>query len=159
MLEIRQAAYSDLALIVSWTTKLHTHEDDGSIEVHENFSDNLFLWLKNELENSNSLFLIACDGATPMGFISGTSSINDNGLLKHSLKGIVQILWVEKPFRKMGVASQLLQSLTHCFQETGINYLECSYTLKNKLGRNFWLQNGFVENSITARKLLSAPAS
>lgn len=154
MKTIRQAMPDDLERITGWTIQLHHHEDDHCFEQHDNFNKNIEKWLKTEMENSNSLFLIAEFNKQPVGFIFGSARINDNGLLKNSITGVVQILWIDAHCRSQGIAKLLLKAISDCFTEIGIDYLECTYTLKNQLGRQFWQSQGFKETSATARKKL-----
>ena len=151
----RQATINDLDIITHYTFKLHQHEDDGIIAPHVDFLSNLKKWLSAELNNSRSLFLIAQQNAIPIGFIGATSILNDNGFLANPIKGVIQLLWVEDNYRKNRIAKNLVDEIEQCFRKIGIEYVECTYTVQNRLASSFWDKRGYEENSITARKFIS----
>lgn len=153
-LEYRQAQETDIDLLVNFTNLIHCHEDDGQIPTHQHFLKNLKKWLLIEIENPQSLIIIASKKAQPVGFILATTVVNDNGFLDYPLKGIIQLLWVEPKFRGGAIANELVTQVEVCFKENQIRYVECSYTVNNKLGANFWTKKGYLKNSITARKFL-----
>lgn len=151
---LREASESDLDIITQYTIKLHQHEDDNRIKPHQDFIVNLERWLSSELTNPRSLFLIATQDAVPVGFIGATSIINDNGFLASPMKGIIQLIWVEPDYRKQGLAELFVDEIEHCFKELGIEYVECSYTIKNVHAKHFWTKMNYEQNSITARKFM-----
>lgn len=151
---IRQATAIDLKTITQYTLELHQHEDDGTIQAHQNFYLNLKKWLSTELANPRSLFLMAEKDNNPIGFIGATSIINDNGFLASPIKGVIQLLWVEPEFRNNHIANKLVDEVEHCFNEIGIEYVECSYTASNQLAEAFWEKHGYKKNSVTSRKLI-----
>jgi ribosomal protein S18 acetylase RimI-like enzyme len=153
--EIIQANTEDLDLITRWTTALHQHEDDGELPTHPHFSQNLKKWLELEINNNNTLFLIARIDQEPVGFIAGTSIINDNGLIAAPLKGFIQLLWIDENYRKNNIAQQLLQAIEDCFKSIGIAYIECQYTQKNQLANQFWQAQGYNKTAVVARKVIS----
>ncbi|WP_444994896.1 GNAT family N-acetyltransferase [Aliikangiella sp. IMCC44359] len=154
MSEIRQAVQQDLKLIVNWTIKLHQHEDDGVLPVSDDLSEKLTQWLTKEMQNPNCLFLVAEVNQQPIGFIMACSIINDNGFLKSQIKGLIQLLWVDEKYRKSTVGKSLVNEILTCFKEINISHVECSYTANNQLAKNFWQSIGFIESSMTARKVL-----
>ncbi len=153
--DIAQVTAEDIDLITRWTIALHQHEDDGKLKPHQHFEKNLKKWLSLEIDNNNSLFLLALIKQKPVGFIAGTSIINDNGLIAAPLKGFIQLLWVEEPFRKQKIAHSLLESIENCFLSIGIEYIECQYTKKNNLAHQFWQDKGYKANALIARKIIA----
>jgi ribosomal protein S18 acetylase RimI-like enzyme len=158
---IRQASKKDLELITRFTIQLHHHESDNEITSHENFEVNLGKWLALEIENPNSLMLIADLKSSeasnqPIGFISATSVINDNGFLRDPIKGVIQLLWVDKKYRTRKIAYSLVKNIEACFSNLGIKYVECSYTHQNSLAENYWAKCGYKKTSITARKIFKS---
>ncbi|MET1255030.1 GNAT family N-acetyltransferase [Aliikangiella maris] len=156
MHSIRQANLTDLQQITQWTIALQQHEDSGELVLHEHFQLNIQRWLENEFANPNSLFLVAQNIDKPVGFILASSTINDNGLLKLQLKGIIQLLWVDPAYRHQQHARNLVNQVIACFQEIGIEYAECTYTANNQMAHQFWSSMGFAPCAISARKLFSA---
>jgi len=158
-INIREATQNDLDLIVQFTLSLHAHEDDGEITASEHFADNLSKWLLVEINNPQSLFLIAekensKKNDSAVGFIGAASVINDNGFLTNPAKGLIQLLWVEEKSRKSKVAGNLVKEIEHCFKQVGIEYVECNYTCVNNLAEKFWDGLGYNKHSITARKFI-----
>lgn len=153
-MNIRQCIYEDLDTIVRFTLKLHLHEQDNELLPHPKFESNIKRWITTELNNTNSLLLIAQDNQQPTAFIAATSIINDNGFLAEPIKGIIQLLWVEEPFRHLKIAENLLAQVEACFIESGIKYVECNYTASNGLAKSFWDKSGYHQISSTCRKLL-----
>lgn len=151
---IRQANPRDIDVIFQYTIALHQHEDDGEIPPHKHFTINLKKWLLSELNNLASLFLIIEDKRIPFGFIGATSIVNDNGFLESPVKGVIQLLWVDKDYRNKHAANMLLEEVEKCFRELGIQFSECSYTVSNSLAESFWTKNGYLKSSITNRKKL-----
>jgi len=156
IVNIRQATMEDIKLIVKWTVELHHHEDDGDLKMHPNFHANIQKWLGQELDNSNSLFLIAQANEIPIGFVFATSILNDNGFLAEPMKGVVHLLWVDKNYRKQNTAGILVEEIEKCFSSLGITYIECNYTSNNQLAQFFWDKKGYQQRSITARKVLNS---
>ncbi|MBV1910141.1 MAG: GNAT family N-acetyltransferase [Kangiellaceae bacterium] len=156
-MKIRQCDIKDLDIITEFTARLQKYENDGQLIYHPNFELNLKRWIEAEILSSNSLLLIAEVKGNPVGFIASSSSINDNGFLSDPIKGIVQLLWVEPHYRQQKFAKHLLENVETCFKELGINYVECSFTEKNKEVGSFWQANGYFSVAHTARKILTPP--
>jgi ribosomal protein S18 acetylase RimI-like enzyme len=152
-IDIYQATLSDISLICDWTLKLHQHEDDGTLNVNNNFDKNIKHWLTQEINNQNSLALIALSNTKPAGFILSSSVINDNGFLESPLKGVVHLLWIDPLFRQQNIAAKLLSEVETCLREIGVTYIECNYTANNQLAKSFWKKNNYFESSITAKKI------
>ena len=100
------------------------------------------------------MILITVKNNIDIGFILAVSVVNDNGFLQFPIKGVIQLLWIEPKERKSGAAQQLLEQVNQCFISTDIHYVECSYTVKNILAKEFWNKQGYVETSTIARKIL-----
>lgn len=159
-INIRQATEDDLAQLVSFTFSIHQQEDDQSIPTHPNFLVNLETWIKKELRNSLSLILIAetsikKDKRQAIGFIGASTIINDNGFLENPTKGLVSFLWVEQEYRKQQVAQRLLKTIESCFLENSVSLVECSFTVKNNLAKEFWSKAGYDIHSVIARKFIT----
>ncbi|PHS19784.1 MAG: hypothetical protein COA86_03220 [Kangiella sp.] len=159
-ISFRQATADDLAQIVSFTNSIHLQEDDQSIPTNKHFLFNLEKWLKEELNNSLSLFLIAdfennFGQTNSIGFIGATTVINDNGFLENPTKGVINLLWIEKEHRKKNIAKQLVSMIEDCFKENAINVIECSFTDTNELAKKFWSNMHYKIFSVTARKIIS----
>ncbi|MDH5434600.1 MAG: GNAT family N-acetyltransferase [Gammaproteobacteria bacterium] len=150
----RQATKDDLSLISKWTYRLYKHEDDKQLKPHPDIKNNLSKWLSAELVNSNSLFVIAEIKGKPKGFIGAACVLNDNEFLMNPMKGVIQLLWLDKSIRHQGIASQLVKQIELCFQDLGISYVECGFTAKNQLAQNFWTRQQYLPCSITARKMI-----
>ena len=158
-ISFRQATEDDLAQIVSYTNSIHLQEDDQSVPINDHFLSNLEKWLKEELNNSLSLFIIAefqnnLNQKKSIGFIGATTVINDNGFLENPTKGVINLLWVEKEYRRKNIAKQLVNMIEDCFKESAINIIECSFTKNNQLAEHFWFNNGYEVQSVIARKIL-----
>jgi len=158
-ISFRQATADDLAQIVSFTNSIHLQEDDQSIATNKHFLSNLEKWLKEELNNSLSLFLIAdfqndLGQKDSIGFIGATTVINDNGFLKNPTKGVINLLWVEKEYRRNNIAKQLVSMIESCFRGNAVSVIECSFTKKNQLAEKFWDNQGYDIQSVIARKIL-----
>jgi len=152
--QYHQATETDINTLVEFTNQIHQHEDDGQIPTHQHFIENLQKWLISEINNSQSLIIIASQAQQTVGFILASTVVNDNGFLEYPLKGIIQLLWVEPQFRRSAVADALVSQVEVCFQENQIPYIECSYTANNEIGANFWTNKAYLKTSITARKIL-----
>ncbi len=152
---IREATIDDIDTMTQYTFKLHQHEDDGTVQAHQDFYLNLKNWLSIELDNPRSLFLIAEKDNHPIGFVGATSIINDNGFLASPLKGVIQLLWIEPEYRNNRIAEKLVDEVEHCFREIGVEYVECTYTSSNQQAKIFWGKRGYDESSINARKFIS----
>lgn len=153
-LNIRQANCQDLDLLVNWTYQLHLHEDDKKLAMHKDFKLNLSKWIQQQIDNPDCLFLIAEVEGNPVGFISGSTIINDNGFLLAPIKGLINLLWVEVEYRKQQIAEKLVLEIEKCFASIGITYIECHYTANNNLAQSFWENKQYLQSSITARKIL-----
>ncbi|TQV84854.1 GNAT family N-acetyltransferase [Aliikangiella coralliicola] len=159
MLDIRQANTEDIELIFQWTLQLHHHEDDGELKAHADFPVHLKQWLSGQLEDTGNLCLIAEVDAQPIGFILASSIINDNGFLESPAKGIIQLLWINEDHRKQHIADTLVSEIEQCFISVGIGYIECNYTSHNNLAKSFWDKQGYLQRTVTARKMLKLPDS
>lgn len=154
-LEIFQANEEQLELIHRWTLAIHKHEDDKQLKAHPRFNNNLKKWLHQEINNANSLFLVALLNRQPAGFIAASVIINDNGFLAEPMKGMIHLLWVEQAYRRFGIAKNLLTETEACLSSIGVNYVECNYTPTNSHAQSFWKRCGYQSSSINARKILT----
>lgn len=153
-ISIRQATTDELSQLVAFTHAIHIQETEQASPTHKNFLTNLTKWLSQELENPLSLYLVAEENTNSIGFIGGTTVINDNGFLENPTKGVINLLWVEKEHRRKKIAEQLVLNMEACFKENAISQIEVSYTTQNELASHFWKSMGFENYSVTGQKII-----
>ncbi len=154
-MNIRECQLSDIDVITNFTLALYQHEKEPIIKPHPNLYENLRKWLTSEIKSDNSLLLLAEMKNKPLGFISASIEINDNGFVAQTTKGVIRILWVEPLQRNKKVADNLLNVAELCLKETGVHYIDCAYVSTNQLALNFWNNRGYTDISVTCRKVIN----
>jgi len=110
--------------------------------------------MKLELLNSGSLIFLLLLNDQIVGFAFLKISDIPNEFTEHSRYGILQSIWIDKPYRKLALGKQTVSFVESIFREEGISYYEVNYTSTNRIACEFWSSCGLKETSITARKFL-----
>jgi len=66
--------------------------------------------------------------------------------------GAVTHLYLNHDARGKGLAMQIMKGLDAWFKEKEVHSVELEVLCENELGRNFWQQNGFVDELFKMRK-------
>ena len=156
----REANINDLPLILKWTEELMDHEAmDKSIEIslNENISELVSDWLKNLITDNNALIIIASDDSPPpskaLGIIIGYMQLQPNNFTVFNMHGVIQMVWVEKKFRKKGLATLLVKHMEDTFKNLKIPYCEIQYSDSNSEAEAFWEKSGYQKVSHSCRKV------
>lgn len=154
----RQAAESDLNLLVNWTMDLMAHEaldNDLEIPLKSDIKTRIEQWINSLLKSDNSLYIIADDSAgIPCGCILGIMQLAPNDFTEFTIQGLIQMVWVDESQRRNKLADQLVNHMEDTFKNLDIPYCDISFSISNQEAKGFWLAKGYQPVSQTCRKIL-----
>ena len=155
MVIIRSAKIKDLKEVVKMRLKLGKYEE--KIENYFTLGNNAKLLLQKiykEYINAKSkkLLVVEIDNKI-IGF--GSAQINSsNAIFKIKEHGYIVEVYVDKKFRRRGVAGEILKVFYKWFRKNNIKYIELNVLYHNELGRNAWTKYGFKDCLIKKIKIL-----
>lgn len=154
----RQAAESDLNLLVNWTMDLMAHEaldNDLEIPLKSDIKTRIEQWINSLLKSDNALYIIADDSAgIPCGCILGIMQLAPNDFTEFTIQGLIQMVWVDESQRRNKLADQLVNHMEDTFKNLDIPYCEISFSISNQEAKGFWLTKGYQPVSQNCRKIL-----
>lgn len=107
-------------------------------------------------KNHGKVFVAKSDGKV-IGFIGGyvgKQSTDEQMEAVAAVPGIINEFFVSSKFRGKGVGSKLLESLENYLKEQECDIVRLEVFGPNKIARDFYTKQGFVERSITVMKSL-----
>jgi GNAT superfamily N-acetyltransferase len=154
---VRVATEKDIPLLVRWLESLightQTSTDDPYInnlepdydKVHEPF-------FVDAIKSNNGKIYIFEENGIQKGFIYG--AITKPFLEVSSIKSIGQInfCWVEKRYRKQGIASELVKSMEKWLKSKDIEYIDLHYLVGNIEAEESWKKMGYLPYRVASRK-------
>ena len=131
----REATVSDLNLINQWTLDLIEHEAlDASIELplKTDYKEKVFQWLSTLINSENALFILAENTNSELhGCVLGMLQLVPNEFIDFTMQGLIQMVWVDKKYRRAGLAGQLVKQMEDSFKTLGVPYCEISFSVAN----------------------------
>lgn len=158
---IRQARSGDLPVLVGFVTKLTQHVAGGDPRaLKEKERKKLRDALTSALENDNKLVVVAevpGVGLVGMGhiYIWVSQGIWEQAEDMEFRSGIIDDVWVESEYRKMGVFSAMLRELVTFAENHKANELILEYSFSNREAESTWSRLGFTTTGVRAAAFTS----
>lgn len=159
---IREADEGDLPVMVGFLAKLALHVAGASPQsLKEDERDRLLAVLRASLtEPSRQLVVAEVPGAglVGMGYVY---LLRNHGIWEESShvefrSGIIDDVWVEPEFRKLGIFPDLLRRLVAFAESHGAYELILEYSASNKEAKAAWSRLGFKTVGVRAAALTSS---
>lgn len=119
---------------------------------YRNFGEEMENWLSDK----EMRILLAEDGGRLIGYIrAGMEDAPDYAAAKKI--GIIYDVFVEKNYRRKGVAAKLFEEALNWFLIKKISHLELNVDVRNEEAIAFWKKLGFFEYKLRMRKKNKQP--
>lgn len=159
---IREAVEEDLPVLVEFLARLALHvsgEPPQTLQEHER--DRLLAVLRSSLDDPNKHLMVAeVPEAGPVGmgyiYISRSQGIWEQTSHVEYRTGIIDDVWVEPEFRKLGIFPGLLRRLVAFAESRGAYELVLEYSASNKVAKAAWTRLGFKTIGVRAAAFTSS---
>ncbi|WP_228260692.1 GNAT family N-acetyltransferase [Marinobacter orientalis] len=159
---IREAVEDDLPVLVEFLASLALHVSGApalSLEKYER--DRLIAVLRSSLTDANKQIVVAEvpeAGLVGMGYIyiASNQGIWEQTSHLEYRSGIIDDVWVEPEFRKLGIFPDLLRKLVAFAEIRGVYELVLEYSASNKEARAAWTRLGFKTIGVRAAAFTSS---
>ena len=94
------------------------------------------------IRKKNSKIVVAENGGKIVGYFSGKIEKAKPYLIFKRM-GKISNAFIEEGYRGKGIGKKMLDFLIKWFKKKGIECVEVSVDLRNKIGVNFWKKSGF----------------
>ncbi|MFX4227947.1 MAG: N-acetyltransferase family protein [Porticoccaceae bacterium] len=154
--KIRKATQTDLPVLVGFLAKLALHvAGEPPRTLKEEEQKRLMAVLRSALSDSNKLLVVAeapNTGLVGMGYIYvwRNQGIWEQAGDVEFKSGIIDDVWVEPDFRKLGVFSAILRELVSFAESHDIHELILEYAISNKEAAATWTKLGFKPTGVRA---------
>ncbi len=158
---IREAVEDDLPVMVEFLAKLALHVSGAPPQsLKEDERERLLAVLRSSLTNSNKQLLVADlpqVGLVGMGYIyiARSQGIWEQTSDVEFRSGIIDDIWVEPEFRKLGIFPALLRKLVAFAESRGAYELILEYSASNKEAKAAWSRLGFKTVGVRAAAFTS----
>lgn len=153
---IRQAAAADLPTLVDFLASLALHVSGASPKkLKKKERQRLLAGLAESLDDEDKLIVVADVpdvGVVGMGSIIvwRNQSIWEQATPVEHKSGIIDNVWIEPSFRKMGMFVAILTELVGFAEKDGAFDLVVEYSLANKEAAAVWTKLGFEPTGVRA---------
>lgn len=158
---IRQAVEADLTVLVEFLAKLALHVSGAPPQsLKENERDRLIDVLRSSLTDHNKQLVVAevpGVGLVGMGYIY---VLRSQGIWEQTShveyrSAVIDDVWVEPEFRKLGIFPDLLRKLVLFAESCGAYELILEYSASNREARAAWSRLGFKTVGVRAAAFTS----
>jgi ribosomal protein S18 acetylase RimI-like enzyme len=159
---IREAVEDDLTVLVEFMAKLALHVSGApSQNLKEDERDRLVEVLRSSLTDANKHLVVAevpGTGLVGMGYVY---VLRSQGIWEQTShvefrSAVIDDIWIEPEFRKLGIFPDLLRSLVAFAESRGAYELILEYSASNKEARAAWSRLGFETVGVRAAALTSS---
>ncbi|MDO8592659.1 MAG: GNAT family N-acetyltransferase [bacterium] len=155
MINIRPAKIKDLLGVVKMRLALSKYHEafDNDFRVNKNAKKYYISLYKKYIYSSKKKLLVVESKDKLVGF--GSAHIAKKEPISRDKEfGHIRDMYIDKKFRRQGIAGEILNIFYNWFKEKNIKYIDLKVVCANKLGRNAWTKYGFLDYAIIKRKLL-----
>lgn len=153
---IRKAVQADLPVLVDFLARLALHvagEPPHTLKKEER--KRLMATLRSSLSDPGKLLVVAEAGDARLVGMGYLYVWRNQGIWEQSgdiecKSGIIDDVWVEPDFRKLGVSSAILRELVAFAESQGIDELVLEYAASNKEAAAIWSKLGFKPTGVRA---------
>jgi GNAT superfamily N-acetyltransferase len=152
---IEKAKFKDTNEIAKLALNLFQYHSNLDI-YYENNNKSLSVAVKTYgewIKSRNFQFYVAKDKDLIVGFIIGKIE-KEEPIYFRKKKGIVIALFIEKKYRRKGLANNLYDKLVYWFKDNNVNNIEIYVHAKNKGALKTWKKFGFLTDSYKMRKAI-----
>lgn len=152
--QIRAASPEDVdGLVDLWQELATTHERlDPRFKLVENARA---IWREHILSvmgNQDSRVLAASEDGVVVGYING-SIRSGSPIFLNRTYGNIDDLYVAESRRRLGIGTQLVESLLGWFDSKGITTYQTSYSVRNPEAEAFWRSAGSQESMMKVTRI------
>lgn len=156
---LRKAKAGDEVNMATWLADLLQHVQATT---HDPYLSTVVLSNTEEVCDLMRAWINAQDSIV---YISSAGGV-ENGFIKAKLAkpfvaaspikqiGLIEMLWIEPPYRRNGTASALVTAVEDWFTQQGIDYIDLHYMLGNQSAEDFWQQVGYSPYHVRCCKKL-----
>jgi len=154
--QIREAVEDDLTTLVEFLAKLALHVAGAPPQsLKEDERERLIEVLRSSLSDDNKQLLVVDvprQGLVGMGYVyvSRSQGIWEQSSHVEFKSGIIDDVWIEPEFRKMGIFQDLLRGLVEFAQSRSAYELLVEYSASNKEAAAAWTRLGFKTVGVRA---------
>jgi len=148
-IKIRNAKISEVKQIASLQRKLnlyHKKIDPEYYALNKNAKKIFIKFAKKNIRSKNGMLLVAVDRNIIVGYVLGVIK-KYPPVRKIKRFGYIFDLFVEKSYRKKGIATKFTVELIKWFKKKKLKYIELGVDSRNKLGFEAWKKLGFKEHT------------
>ncbi len=159
---IRKAVEADLPTLIDFLAKLALHVSGAPpMKLRDQEHKRLSQVLSEGLTNQDKLIVVADvpdTGVAGMGyiFVWRSQGIWEQATHTEYRSGVIDDVWVEPDFRKMGLSTAILKELVGFAEEKGAHELILEYSLTNTEAEAVWTRIGFKPIGIRAAATTAA---
>lgn len=159
---IREAVEDDLPVLVEFLARLALHVSGASPQnLKAQERDRLLEVLRSSLADPGKQIIVAeVPEAGPVGmgyiYISRNQGIWEQTSHVEYRSGIIDDVWVEPEFRKLGIFPDLLRRLVAFAESRGAYELVLEYSASNKEAKAAWSRLGFKPMGVRAAAFTSS---
>lgn len=149
---IRKAKLKDVQKITEYGVSLlkQHHNFDPYFAPAKNVNEVYRKFFKSCIYAKNRLLLVAEENGKIIGYAVG-ELCSRPPVFKIRKFGHISDVFVEKNFRKLGIAKQFLRVLKKWFKAKNIQHIELSVHEKNEIGKKAWAKYGLKDYMIKRR--------
>jgi ribosomal protein S18 acetylase RimI-like enzyme len=155
MFIVRPAKIKDLPEVVRMRLELSKYHEifDDNFKVNKNAKKYYTDLYKKYIYSGKKKLIVAADKDKLLGF-SSAHIAKKEPISRDKKYGHIRDMYVDKKFRRQGIAGEILNVFYRWFKEKNIKYIDLKVVCANKLGRNAWTKHGFSDYAVIKRKFL-----
>jgi len=146
IMEIRKAKLKDITQIADFAVSLlkYHHDIDSYFAPAKDVKDVYRKFFKRCIYSKNRYLLVAEEDNKVIGYALGELGSRPP-VFKIRKIGFISDMFVDKNFRKSGIAKQFLAKLFIWFKSKKLKYIELTVHVKNEIGNKAWAKYGFED--------------
>jgi GNAT superfamily N-acetyltransferase len=149
---IRKAKLKDLHQVSKHAVSMlkYHHTLDPYFAPAKNVQEVYQKFFKKCIYSKNKLLLVAEENNKIVGYALGALGLRAP-VFQIRKVGLINDVFVEKDFRKLGLAKQFLLELNKWFKSKKLKHVELTVHSENEIGKKAWAKSGFKGYMIKER--------
>ena len=151
-MQIRKAKLKDIKQTADYGVSLlkYHYDFDPYFAPAKNVNDVYLKFFKRCIYSKNRHLLVAEENGKIIGYAIGELGSRPP-VFKIRKIGFISDIFVEKEFRKLGIAKQFLLELNKWFKSKKLKHIEMTVHAKNEIAKKAWAKYGFEDYMIKQR--------
>lgn len=151
-MEIRKATLKDIKQMIDCALSLlkYHYDFDPYFAPVKNVKDVYQKFFKRCIYSNKRHLLVAEENKKIIGYALGELGSRPP-VFKIRKIGFINDVFVERKFRKLGIAKQFLLELYKWFKSKKLEYIELTVHVKNEIGKKAWTKYGFEDYMVKQR--------